>query len=308
MSRILCIIDGMTDPGFRPGDYPCLASMSYMGDIDTVENREPESLGCILRLLGIREIPAHLRGYTEALAADIPAAPGDLIFRGSWFSIDPLGRCCRPIPGPETLPTGRDFRIYPIGGYKSLVIFPGRASALPGIQTLPPYRCAGMPAKQFRPAGDPALEACFDRALTAERCLILWGASVPSVLPPFPKRAAVICGTPVVKGIALQLGMEPWAVTSATGDTDTCLPAKLSAALQAARRYPFVLLHINGADEAAHRRNPGEKRRFLEKIDRLVIPPLLESGHKIYLTGDHGTDPATGLHTSAPQPLFSYGC
>lgn len=45
--------------------------------------------------------------------------------------------------------------------------------------------------------------------------------------------------------------MELFPVKGATGDVDTDLDAKTEAALRAAERCPFVLLHINGADEAA---------------------------------------------------------
>ena len=51
-------------------------------------------------------------------------------------------------------------------------------------------------------------------------------------------------------------------VRGATGDTDTDLTAKVAATLQAAQKYPFVLLHINGADEAAHRKHAKEKSNF----------------------------------------------
>lgn len=81
--------------------------------------------------------------------------------------------------------------------------------------------------------------------------MLLWGQSVPVALPPFPQKSAVICGKELVKGIARLLHMELFPVKGATGDVDTDLDAKTeAAALRAAERCPFVLLHINGADEA----------------------------------------------------------
>ena len=38
-------------------------------------------LHCVLRLLGITDLPVHLRGYVEALGAGIPARPDDLLLR-----------------------------------------------------------------------------------------------------------------------------------------------------------------------------------------------------------------------------------
>ena len=44
--------------------------------------------------------------------------------------------------------------------------------------------------------------------------------------------------------------MDTVTVVGATDDTDINLSAKVAIALAAAEQYPFVLLHINGADEA----------------------------------------------------------
>ena len=81
--------------------------------------------------------------------------------------------------------------------------------------------------------------------------MLLWRQSVPVALPPFPQKSAVICGKELVKGIARLLHMELFPVKGATGDVDTDLDAKTEAALRAAEHCPFVLMHINGADEAA---------------------------------------------------------
>ena len=89
MSRIFCIIDGMTDSTFCVQDYPYLASMHLTGEVDTCCGHEPESLGCILRLLGVQEIPPYLRGYAEALGAGLPVSENDLILRGSWLAAFP---------------------------------------------------------------------------------------------------------------------------------------------------------------------------------------------------------------------------
>ena len=82
------------------------------------------------------------------------------------------------------------------------------------------------------------------------------------------------------------------------------LEAKTAAALSAAEQYPFVLLHINGADEAAHRKNAAQKTQFISKVDAQVFSRLLRSQHELTVVSDHGTDPETGLHTGMPQPLF----
>lgn len=103
MSKILCIIDGMTDPYFRVSNYPNLSSMRLLRHVDTTQGQTPESLGCILRLLGVTRVPPNLRGYAEALGYGIPVNKDDLILRGSWFSLDEQGCCNIPTSAPKSL-------------------------------------------------------------------------------------------------------------------------------------------------------------------------------------------------------------
>ena len=109
----------------------------------------------------------------------------------------------------------------------------------------------------------------------------------------------------VGKGIARLLHMELFPVKGATGDVDTDLDAKTEAALRAAKRCPFVLLHINGADEAAHRHDSAEKETFLRRVDDRVLSRLLASEHEIVVASDHGADPESGAHLGGPQPFFT---
>lgn len=306
MSRILCVIDGMTDSAFSAADYPNLSSMRLSGYKDTCKNSKPESLNCILHLLGVDKVPPYLRGYTEAVAEGIRVKKDDLVFRGSWFSLDEDDRCVKPVAGPEEF-SALDgvFRYHVIDGYKTLLVFPGKAHLIDTIKTFPPYSCSGTHIADHKPEGCREVELCFSLSRTDERALILRGESVPSKLSPFPEKAAVICGTSVVKGIAKLLQMDLIEEDVFTGDIDTDLKAKASAALKAANKYPFVFLHVNGADEAAHRCDPPEKHQFLRKIDSEILPLLLESGHEIILMGDHGTDPESGMHTGNKQPCFT---
>ena len=305
MSKILCIIDGMTDADFRRIYYPNLSGMHLIRHIDTTCSQKPESLGCILRILGTKKGPSNLRGYAEALGNGIPVNPNDLVLCGSWFALDENGRCTVPTPAPDSLSNAGGCRYYPFEQYKSILVFPGMASFASKLLTSPPYACSGQTARHLCPRGCTATENLFLSQLTDNRCLLLWGQSVPIKLAAFPQKSAVVCGTSTVKGIARLLNMPLIPVPGATGDTDTNLSAKVSAALQAAEIYPFVLLHINGADEAAHRRSPEEKQTFLKKVDETVIPVLLRSGHTVYITADHGTDPLRGTHIGGLQPVFS---
>lgn len=303
MSKILCIIDGMTDPAFCAADYRHLSRMRKSHDEDTSGHYEPETLTCVLRLLGVFDPPAHLRGYVEALGAGIPVQADDLILRGSWFARDTQGYCTVPCPAPAEIKDPAA-RYHSLGQYKALLVYPHMAHMVHSVVTRIPSGCAGQVAESFAPLGSAALRYTFEQNLTQSRCMILWGQSTAACLPPFPQRAAVICGKDIVKGIARMLRMDLMTVSGVTGDVDTDLAAKTVAALAAAETYPFVLLHINGADEASHRRDPKEKRRFLQQVDELVLSRLLQSEHTICVVSDHGTDPQTGRHLGEPQPVF----
>ena len=304
MSKILCIIDGMTDPYFRVGNYPNLSSMRLLRHVDTTQGQTPESLGCILRLLGVKRVPYHLRGYAEALGYGISVNKNDLILRGSWFALDEQGCCKLPTSAPESLIETEGY-YYHLGQYKSLLVFPDTANCIADMVTYAPYACDGKNARTLCPKGCAVASRVFHSQLTKNRCLILWGQSVPAKMTPFSQKAAVICGTPIVKGIAKLLNMTLIPMSEATGDTDTNLNEKVEAAITAAKDYPFVLLHINGADEAAHRKNRDEKNDFLHKVDAVVVGSLLQSGHDVYVVSDHGTDPITGQHIGNRQPMFT---
>lgn len=305
MSKILCIIDGMTDAEFRAEEYPNLSAMRLERWVDTCCGQEPESLGCILRLLGVQKIPANFRGYVEALGNDIVVSSNDLVVRGSWFALDGQGKCTVPTQAPLTLPETEDYRYYPLGQYKSIFVFPKMASFVADVVTCPPYAAGNMATDKMRPSGCLPLCRAFDELKTDGRCMIPWGQAVSAKLSPLAQKGAVVCAAPIVRGIAKILQMELYPVPGATGDVDTDLLAKSQVALQAAKENPFVLLHINGADEAAHRKDPEEKKNFLKKVDDIVLTMLLRTGHDVYVVADHGTDPATGKHLSGKQPIFT---
>lgn len=305
MGEILCIIDGMTDRTFQVDEYPNLRSLPLRKKVRTVpDNAQPESLTCILTLLGYQNIPQHLRGYADALGAGIPVQKDDLVLRASWVMLDNEHRVQGYTQAPLDYSPGEGFIYHGLGAYKGLLVLPNMADCINSLTTYPPHKYLGAPLASILPTGLRALRRVVENSCQSGRCLIPWGQSRLSDLPAFPKRAAVITGTNVVRGIARMTGMDIMEVPGATGDTDTNLTAKAEAAVQTAQTYPFVLLHINGADEAAHRKNPAEKHAFLQEVDSILMPSLLESNHKLVIVSDHATDPNSGLHRGGMQEAY----
>ena len=305
MSKILCIIDGMTDETFVAGKYPNLVTMHLLRHLETTQTQEPESLGGLSQLLGLKKAPGHLQGYAEALAYGIPMHTNDLVIRGSWYALDEQGKCTVPTSAPECIPEVEGCRYYALDPHRCLLVLPGKAAFVSDIVTNPPYLCSGQAVENLCPKGCRYVSQLFFAFMKKDRCLLLWGQSVSSSVPPFPQTAAAVCAAPVVKGIAQLLGMTLIPVPGATGDVDTNLIAKAKAAVNAADTHSFVLLHLAGADEAAHRKNLNEKQAFLDKVDAVVLEKLLNSGHEINVAVNFGTDPVSGQHIIGTQPLFT---
>jgi 2,3-bisphosphoglycerate-independent phosphoglycerate mutase len=122
----------------------------------------------------------------------------------------------------------------------------------------------------------------------------------------------VVCARGAAAGCGRLLGADVVVPERATGDVDTDLRAKAQAAVAAmaggARR---VVVHAGGADEAAHRREPGAVVAFVERLDAELLAPLRDAtsalGGRLAICPDHGTDPATGEHDAAPVPAVRWG-
>ena len=127
-----------------------------------------------------------------------------------------------------------------------------------------------------------------------------WGESKKQKIPSFyaihKLKGAVVCKTEIVKGIGMAMGMYCPKIDKVTSDIDTNLKNKRDCALKLIKDYDFVLLHINGADEAGHRKNKKEKEEFIKRIDREVIKFLKEKDFNLIVTSDHGTSCESGKH------------
>ena len=140
--------------------------------------------------------------------------------------------------------------------------------------------------------------------------ILLRGASkmkkVKSFREKYRLRACCVTGVTVIKGISRYLGIDVIDVKGANGHVNTNLRNKVEAVLRAIKRYDFVLLHINGADEAAHDRNPTLKKKFIERVDREVFGRLIDKNVSMVVTCDHVTNSKTGNHELGEVPFLIY--
>ncbi len=111
-------------------------------------------------------------------------------------------------------------------------------------------------------------------------------------------------------GIGRFAGMDIIEVEGATGGTDTNLDNIIDEIVKHAtgNEYNFLLINIDGADEAGHDGSFEEKLEFIEKVDKIVIKKLLEiEDCYIILTADHSTPISRMDHTADPVPIIING-
>lgn len=124
-----------------------------------------------------------------------------------------------------------------------------------------------------------------------------------------PLRFACVGGDRTVLGLAALLGGEVVTGPKMTANLDTDLRAKFEAAREALRRCDLVVVHVKGADIAAHDRRPDLKVEFLESVDR-ELGRLLDawSGDlRVAVASDHATLSETGQHGADPVPVLLWG-
>ncbi len=98
------------------------------------------------------------------------------------------------------------------------------------------------------------------------------GDVLPRILD---ERTVVVAARGAAAGVAALLGARVLVPDGATGDPASDLESKARAAIAAMTGgAPSVVVHVGGADEAAHARDGAGKVAFIERADRQLIAPL----------------------------------
>jgi 2,3-bisphosphoglycerate-independent phosphoglycerate mutase len=288
MVSVLVILDGAPEPVWpwsstlEEAHMPALDVLCREGAVGrlatTPEGLEPGSETGIPALLGAPPDRQVGRGLVEAAAARIPVAEG----HGAW-RID-----LHDITGARA--TAAEARL--------LVALLRAHLPAHHVTHLRGHRILAIGARR------PAVQRV--AALEAR----VWGdGDTPRAV--LDERTVVVCAPGAAAGCAALMGARVVIPHGATGDVDTNLEAKTRAAVAALDDADTVVVHVGGADEAAHRRDRATKREFLELVDAEVIAPLAAvvpaCGGVLAVTADHTTCAQTGRHGAEPVPLVLAG-
>lgn len=330
--------------GLTPFEYADCKHINYMrangasGQMHVCpKDFSAESLACILTLLGVssENIPTG-RAYFEALAKGIAVDENDLILRCNLVRIENgilVSSCCENLTDEDFTKAAQsvkivedDMKFHHMSSYKNLLIIKNAADELKNLQTFAPHEHIGKKFESLFPIGGSVAERLSKFINHSMKILnknksngsvryayLPWGQSCKQDIPTFydlhQMSSVSVCATEIVTGLSLAMDMDVAHLQGGTSDTDTNLFNKCNTVLQYINKKEFILLHINGADEAAHRKNPKEKAAFIRKIDYEIVAPLLyytPHDMTIMVCSDHSTLSETGAHAPDAQPFTVY--
>jgi 2,3-bisphosphoglycerate-independent phosphoglycerate mutase len=347
----LSSLGGRTPLAFA--NHPALDRLASRGRLGTVELDEggnagsivglPALLGLDARALELRRGPLEATGLGVALGADA------LAFRLNFLSTFD-GTLADTRAGHVTDPEAAlllaalrkiDLGAFPLvlhagAGYRHLaVVDPG---AQLDVATVPPQELLGRPLRDHLPTGrDAAPLAKFveeaarllpgnevnrvrvDLGENPADAVWLWGEgrrrAIPRLGDAFGGPAAMVAAAPLVRGLALELGMECPRLAGATADEQSDLARKAAAALELAATHAFVAVHAAAANEASRSGDARRKVAAIERIDFELLAPLLAwveadpDDRRLLVASDHATsaDPQRRAPRRVPFALFGGG-
>ncbi len=331
MKTILIILDGASEEKIKELDNKTPLEYAYTPTLNKIirhgshskkkfypDGRNPDSLNCILTILGVAEkhIPQN-RAYLEAAAAGIKLDDSDAALRcnligiknGRLHSFNGIGLSKEEInSASRNVKTSEGMKFFHISSYRNiLTVNKSKINCM--LKDMPPHENVGEKMNvmldginEINILSEFVNENKFTSHNT-EYMFYPWGISEKVELPAFKelhnKTCSCICSAEIVKGIAKSMGIDVPILKNSTGDVDTDLKEKAEAVFNELESHDAVIAHINGTDEASHRKDLSEKINFIEKIDREFLKYIYEENKnkaEIIITADHQTSSVTGRH------------
>lgn len=337
MKTILVILDGASEEKIEelnfatPIEYantPILDKMIAIGKhnrkIFFPENRIPDSLCCILTILGVDEslIPEN-RAYLEALAANIKVKGTEAVLRCNLVGIkdDRLESFnARGLTKDEMkefskmVTTKNNLKFYHISDYRNILII-DKDKLTCRLKNMPPHEnVGGYMNVLLNNMNNDILQDFFREnrfsANNRDYALYPWGVSEKTELKTFfdihKKTCSCVCSAEIVKGISKAMKINLPELKYATSDVDTDLREKAEVVLRELQTHDIVIAHINGTDEVSHRKDTYGKIKFIEKIDHEFLSVIYNNvkNTKIIILADHQTSSVTGEHGTGPVDVI----
>jgi 2,3-bisphosphoglycerate-independent phosphoglycerate mutase len=322
-----------------------IASCGELGMVATIpQGMAPGSDVGTMTMLGYDPARYHTgRAPIEAASQGLPVGAGDAVFRMNLVSLKEedegltmadftaghIGsdEAAALVQSLQARLGGDEIRFYPGVSYRHLMVWRGGPVT---AQTTPPHDITDRAVASHLPrgegaqrlnqlmkeartilAGHPVNQARLAAGKAAATDVWFWGQGRPPALPTlkqrFNKQGAAISAVDLVRGLGRLAGLEIINVPGATGYLDTDYAAKGRFGLEALRRCDFLLLHIEAPDEAGHMGRADLKVEALERIDELIVGPLLRGlpamgEFRLLLMPDHATPCRLKTHSSEPVP------
>ncbi|WP_252246663.1 alkaline phosphatase family protein [Clostridium sp. ZBS4] len=320
-----------------------IATKGRVGRIATAYEGFPvESMVCIMGLLGFEPEKYYPCGRAsfEAMAKGIPINDNDLVFRCNIVHTDEKKDCITDFTAglisdrearkfiAKTNLLHNNWEIYPGQSYRNILIVREANVNTTKVKCFPPHMHIGENLNSIRPYGeDENTKVLLDKIWKfllqsydkeSNKMLWVWSPSKAIKWPSFKEatglNGAVVCGLDFLQGIAMAADIDFDIIPGATGYTDTDYDSKATYAKKYLENHDFVLVHINATDEEAHQHNYKGKTDAIEKVDSLIVGPLLQELHEKYkddfriiICGDHKTRCSDGKHIGDPVPFAIYG-
>ncbi len=324
-----------------------MATRGRLGMVRTIpEGMAPGSDVGTMTMLGYDPLRNHTgRAPIEAASQGITMAADDVIFRMNLVSLKPgtdgtlvmNDFTSGHITSEEAAQIVEDFRRQLAGdgieffngvSYRHLMVWHG---GVRGTRLTPPHDITGKPIEAHLPEGEGAerlldlmrrsQEILRDHPVNRERrakglaeasSAWFWGQGTRPTLSTLKERfgveGSVISAVDLVNGLGRLAGLEVIKVPGATGFLDTDYAAKARYGLDSLRHKDFLLLHVEAPDEAGHMGRADLKKEAIERIDELVLGPMIRGlgalgDFRILLMPDHATPSKIKTHSSEPVPF-----
>ncbi len=331
----------------RKPNMDLIASRGEFGLVATIPaGMAPGSDVGTMTMLGYDPARYHTgRAPIEAASQGITLAPDDVVFRMNLVALErdengapAMGdftsghitseEAARIVDDLRRGLAGDGIEFFNGVSYRHLMVWRG---GLNGTKLTPPHDITGKPIAPYLPQGQgadrlsdlmgrageilrehPVNQARRAAGKVAATAVWFWGQgkrpAVPTLKERFGVEGSVISAVDLVNGLGRLAGLDVITVPGATGFLDTDYAAKARYGLESLKRRDFLLLHIEAPDEAGHMGRADYKVEALERIDELILGPMLAQlpafgEWSLLLMPDHATPSKLKTHSNEAVPF-----